>query len=73
MMATHVVTVSPDTQIGDAARRMVEADVGAAMVVDEAGNLVGVISERDLPAATLTLAPAVNAVRVSPLIAMRAD
>jgi CBS domain-containing protein len=48
VMATHVVTVSPDTQIGDAARRMVEADVGAAMVVDEAGNLVGVISERDL-------------------------
>ncbi len=48
MMATHVVTVSPDTQIGDAARRMVEADVGAAMVVDQAGDLVGVISERDL-------------------------
>jgi CBS domain-containing protein len=48
VMATHVVTVSPDTQIGDAARRMVEADVGAAMVVDEAGDLVGVISERDL-------------------------
>ena len=48
MMATHVLSVSPDTQIGDAARRMVEADVGAAMVLDEAGTLVGVISERDL-------------------------
>jgi CBS domain-containing protein len=48
VMATHVVTVSPDTQIGDAARHMVEADVGAALVVDVAGNVVGVISERDL-------------------------
>ena len=48
VMATHVVTVSPETQIGDAARRMVEADVGAAMVLDDAGDLVGVISERDL-------------------------
>ncbi len=48
VMATHVVTVSPDSQVGDAARRMVESDVGAAMVVDEGGDLVGVITERDL-------------------------
>jgi CBS domain-containing protein len=48
VMATDVVTVSPDMQVGDAARRMVESDVGAAMVVDEAGDLVGVITERDL-------------------------
>ena len=48
MIATQVVAVSPDTQIGDAARRMVEADVGPAMVLKAAGDLVGVISERDL-------------------------
>jgi len=48
VMATHVVSVSPATRLGDAARRMVEADVGAAMVVDEHGELVGVITERDL-------------------------
>ena len=48
VMATHVVSVSPDTKLGDAARRMVEADVGAAMVLDEAGDLAGVITERDL-------------------------
>ena len=48
VMATHVVSVSPDTKLGDAARRMVEADVGAAIVLDEAGELAGVITERDL-------------------------
>ena len=38
VMATHVVSVSPDTKLGDAARLMVETDVG----------LAGVITERDL-------------------------
>jgi CBS domain-containing protein len=48
VMATQVVSVAPETRLGDAARRMVDADVGAAMVVDADGELVGVITERDL-------------------------
>jgi CBS domain-containing protein len=48
VMATQVVSVSPDTKLGDAARRMVETDVGAAIVIDESGDLAGVITERDL-------------------------
>jgi CBS domain-containing protein len=48
VMATHVLSVSPETTLGDAARRMVEADVGAAVVTDAAGDLAGVITERDL-------------------------
>jgi CBS domain-containing protein len=48
VMATQVVSVAPDTRLGDAARRMVEADVGAAVVIDDAGDLTGVITERDL-------------------------
>ena len=48
VMATHVVSVSPQTKLGDAARRMVEADVGAAIVLEESGDLAGVITERDL-------------------------
>ena len=48
VMATQVVSVPPDTPIGDAARRMVEADIGAAVVLDADGNLCGVITERDL-------------------------
>ena len=48
VMATNVLSVAPDTQLGDAARRMVEADVGAAVVLDASGDLAGVITERDL-------------------------
>lgn len=47
LMATDVLAVSPDTTLADAARRMVERETGAAVVI-EGGGLVGVISERDL-------------------------
>ena len=48
VMATQVVSVTPETGIGDAARRMVESDIGAAVVLDAEGTLRGVITERDL-------------------------
>jgi CBS domain-containing protein len=48
VMATQVVSVLPETAIGDAARRMVESDIGAAVVLDADGKLCGVITERDL-------------------------
>jgi CBS domain-containing protein len=48
VMSTSLVSVSPETRIGDAARRMVEADVGAAIVLATGDDLVGVITERDL-------------------------
>jgi CBS domain-containing protein len=48
LMATDVLAVSPDATIADAARRMVERETGAAVVIGEDGGLVGVISERDL-------------------------
>ena len=48
VMATNVISVVPETPIGDAARRMVDADIGAAVVLDEKGDLCGVITERDL-------------------------
>ena len=48
VMATTIVSVSPETGIGDAAGRMVESDIGAAVVLDGDGDLAGVITERDL-------------------------
>ncbi|HUZ83901.1 MAG TPA: CBS domain-containing protein [Gaiellales bacterium] len=48
VMSTQVLAVAPDTTIGDAAQRMVETDVGAALVVAADGEMVGVITERDL-------------------------
>jgi CBS domain-containing protein len=44
----QLVSVAPATPIGDAARRMIEADTGAAMVLAPGDDLVGVITERDL-------------------------
>jgi CBS domain-containing protein len=47
VMATSVMSVSPDTTVADAARRMIERDTGVSVVL-EGGELVGVISERDM-------------------------
>ena len=48
VMSTSLVAVTPETRVGDAARRMVEYDVGAAIVLADGDDLVGVITERDL-------------------------
>jgi CBS domain-containing protein len=48
VMSTQIVSASPASLIGDAARRMIEADCGACVVLDDDGELVGMITERDL-------------------------
>jgi len=48
VMSTQIVSITPETRVGDAARRMIEAETGAAMVLAEGDDLVGVITERDL-------------------------
>ncbi len=47
VMSTHIISVTPESAIGDAASRMVEADTGATVVID-GDELVGMITERDL-------------------------
>jgi CBS domain-containing protein len=42
------VTVPPETPIQEAMRTMLERNIGALLVVDAAGKLVGILSERDL-------------------------
>jgi CBS domain-containing protein len=42
------VTVSPSTPLKQALQAMVADDIGALLVVDAAGNLLGVFTERDL-------------------------
>jgi CBS domain-containing protein len=42
------VTVPPTATVGEAIRTMLECNVGAVLVVDEAGRLRGIFSERDL-------------------------
>lgn len=43
-----IVTLTPQTPIREAIRLMLERDVGAVLVVDEDGKLLGIFGERDL-------------------------
>lgn len=48
VMTTAVLTVSPDTDVGDIARTMLEAHISAIPVIDSEGRLAGIVSEGDL-------------------------
>ncbi len=48
VMTSPVLTVSPDTSVMEVAKLLLERHISAAPVVDEAGHLVGVVSEGDL-------------------------
>jgi CBS domain-containing protein len=48
VMTTQVVSVPPDMRLKELARVLSEARIGGAPVVDEAGDVVGVVSEADL-------------------------
>jgi CBS domain-containing protein len=48
VMVRDVVTVRPNTDVADAIKLLSEHDVSALPVVDEASNLVGMLSEVDL-------------------------
>ena len=48
VMTAHVFTVGPETSLGDVARLMVERDVRALPVVDDAGALLGMVTHREL-------------------------
>ncbi len=47
-MNSIVVTVGPDHTLREAARRMTQAQVGAAVVIDPDGEGPGILTERDL-------------------------
>jgi CBS domain-containing protein len=48
VMTTHVLSIGPERSLGEAARFMVEHDIRALPVVDEAGSLLGIITHREL-------------------------
>ena len=48
IMTRDVVTVRPETSLKELAKKFVETRYGNMPVVDEAGELVGIISETDL-------------------------
>jgi CBS domain-containing protein len=48
LMTTHVLTVGPDTPLKDVAELLGARGISGAPVVDEAGLLLGVVSEADI-------------------------
>ena len=45
---TNVVTVAPDQTIHDALSLLAQYDIGALVVTNEADELIGILSERDI-------------------------
>lgn len=48
VMTTAILTVTPDTDVGEVARILLDAHISAVPVIGEDGNLVGIVSEGDL-------------------------
>ena len=47
----EVVTVAPATTVADASALLAERRIGAAVVTDRSGRILGIVSERDIVAA----------------------
>ncbi len=48
VMTRHVISVSPDATVDGAAKRMLEHGISGLVVVDDKGELAGVVTEGDL-------------------------
>lgn len=48
LMTTGVESISPADSVADAARMMRDLDVGALPICDAAGNLTGMVTDRDV-------------------------
>ncbi|MCX7792950.1 MAG: CBS domain-containing protein [Thermodesulfovibrionales bacterium] len=48
IMTRNVITVKPETSIEELARILIENKISGAPVVDDSGNLVGIVTENDL-------------------------
>jgi CBS domain-containing protein len=48
VMKTEVVTITPSAPITDAALSMREEDIGALVVVNDRGNPIGILTDRDI-------------------------
>ncbi|MCE9642453.1 MAG: CBS domain-containing protein [Betaproteobacteria bacterium] len=48
VMTTAILTVTPETDVGEIARTMLDAHISAIPVIADDGSLVGIVSEGDL-------------------------
>ena len=56
IMSSYVLSFSPEQEVLEAARMLAERGISSAPVIDNIGNLVGVISDTDCMAAAVKLA-----------------
>jgi acetoin utilization protein AcuB len=68
-MSRHPYTITPDTSIQDALRRMHEVHVRRFPVLDSSGKLVGIVAERDLLYASPSPATALSIYEIHYLLA----
>jgi CBS domain-containing protein len=61
VMNRSVLTVDPMSSIGEAAEKMMEAGVGAVVVMEDMVRIVGIVTERDLMRAVAQRARAAEA------------
>jgi CBS domain-containing protein len=61
VMNTKVLTVDPTASIGEAAEKMIEAGVGAVVVMEDMARIVGIVTERDILRAVAQRARAAEA------------
>jgi len=61
VMNKSVVTVDPTASIGEAAEKMIEAGVGAVVVMEDMARIVGIVTERDILRAVAQRARAAEA------------
>ena len=66
-MSSNVLTVAPDSNVADAARRMAERSVGAVLVLDGT-RLLGIFTERDVLKVVAAGLEAAGAMTVSALM-----
>lgn len=48
IMTTDVAAVTPETTVEELARLLMEKDISGAPVIDDAGRLIGIVTEHDL-------------------------
>ena len=61
MMNRTVLTVDPTASIGEAAEKMMDAGVGAIVVIEDFVRIVGIVTERDILRAVAARARAAEA------------
>jgi signal-transduction protein with cAMP-binding, CBS, and nucleotidyltransferase domain len=61
VMNARLLTVDPAASIGEAAEKMMEAGVGAVVVLEDMARIVGIVTERDILRAVAQRARAAEA------------